>query len=286
MSTQNQQATTLCNVWMITRADGEVFGFTDHDRELLVEGVVCQASSGLTGSALQGSTGLSVDNTEAMGALQSTRISSEDITEGKYDSAAVRVLRYNWADACVVKDLFNASIGEISVQDGAFVAELRGLAEPLNQPVGRVYQPSCDAILGDARCGVNTASPTYRGIGTLISIEEGRILRVADVDAYPVKWFERGVAQLVENGVVRASSVIKADKLEAGARVIELWFATNVEASASVEVRLTAGCNRTAGQCRTKFGNMLNFRGFPTVPGEDWAMSYPSSRSVMDGGQR
>ena len=36
---------------------------------------------------------------------------------------------------------------------------------------------------------------------------------------------------------------------------------------------------------RLKFDNLLNFRGFPHVPGEDWMMRYPSSGSQNDGGR-
>ncbi|WP_159845869.1 DUF2163 domain-containing protein, partial [Brevundimonas sp. G8] len=39
-------ATTLCHVWRLERADGAVMGFTDHDRDLVVDGVVCRAASG------------------------------------------------------------------------------------------------------------------------------------------------------------------------------------------------------------------------------------------------
>ncbi len=43
-------------------------GFTDHDTELSFEGgVVFQPETGMTAAALAQSTGLSVDNTEALG---------------------------------------------------------------------------------------------------------------------------------------------------------------------------------------------------------------------------
>ena len=39
-------AATLCHVWRLKRADGAVMGFTDHDRDLVVDGVLCRAASG------------------------------------------------------------------------------------------------------------------------------------------------------------------------------------------------------------------------------------------------
>ena len=61
--------TTVCHAWAITRGDGVVLGFTDHDRDLSFDGVDFRAGTGLTAMALQQETGLSVDNSEAIGAL-------------------------------------------------------------------------------------------------------------------------------------------------------------------------------------------------------------------------
>lgn len=66
--------TTLCRCWAITRADGVEYGFTDHDLPLSFEGVTFKAETGLTAAALTQSTGLSVDNSEALGALSDAAI--------------------------------------------------------------------------------------------------------------------------------------------------------------------------------------------------------------------
>lgn len=51
-------ATTLARCFAVTRKDGAVMGFTDHDRDLSFEGIVFRADSGLTAKAIQQSTGL------------------------------------------------------------------------------------------------------------------------------------------------------------------------------------------------------------------------------------
>jgi uncharacterized phage protein (TIGR02218 family) len=40
-------------------------------------------------------------------------------------------------------------------------------------------------------------------------------------------------------------------------------------------VRLVAGCDKTPETCHAKFGNILNFRGEPHIPGNDKVFSYP-----------
>jgi hypothetical protein len=154
-------ATTVCRAWAVTRRDGVVLGFTDHDRDLAFEGVVFRAASGLTASAVQQGTGLAVDNTEALGALSDAGLTEADILAGRYDGAEVRLWQVNWADVDQREMLFRGSVGEITRAGGAFRAELRGLTEMLNQPRGRVFQRDCSAVLGDGQCRVETGLPMF-----------------------------------------------------------------------------------------------------------------------------
>ena len=56
-----------------------VLGFTDHDRELAFEGIVFRPDSGLSARAVVQGSGLSVDNTEAAGALSDSAITEIDL---------------------------------------------------------------------------------------------------------------------------------------------------------------------------------------------------------------
>ena len=56
------EVTTLATCWQITRRDGVVLGFTDHVRDLEVDGVTYQAASGYTRTAIRGTADLAVDN--------------------------------------------------------------------------------------------------------------------------------------------------------------------------------------------------------------------------------
>ena len=116
--------TTLARCWALTRKDGVTFGFTDHDCELAFEGITFKADTGLSARALQQSTGLSVDNTEAMGALSDAAVTEADIEAGRFDDAELRAWLVNWADPDVRWLQFRGSIGEIRRSGGAFTAEL------------------------------------------------------------------------------------------------------------------------------------------------------------------
>lgn len=64
-------ATTLCRCWVITRRDGIVLGFTDHDEDVPLDAVICLTGTGLTASEATQQLGLAVTVTELSGALSS-----------------------------------------------------------------------------------------------------------------------------------------------------------------------------------------------------------------------
>lgn len=154
-------STSVCRSWVIRRRDGVVLGFTDHDRDLVVDGVTCRADTGMTARALQQTTGLSVDNTEAFGALSASAITEDDLVAGRFDRAEVVAYLVNWANPQDFLIQFRGNLGEISRVGGSFKAELRGLTDLLNRPHGMAYTPGCSAVLGDSRCRFDLGQPGY-----------------------------------------------------------------------------------------------------------------------------
>jgi uncharacterized phage protein (TIGR02218 family) len=276
-------AATVCQAWPVLRADGVGYGFTDHDRDLTFDGLLFKASSGLTASALSQGTGLSVDNAEAMGALSDAAITGADVLAGRFDDAEVRIWLVNWADVSARMEQFRGSFGEISRAGGAFRAELRGLAEALNRPQGRVYHKSCPAVLGDGHCGFDLSQEGFSAEVAVVSVDADGRLQLP-VLSMPAGWFERGRLRVLSGAAVGLVGVVKFDLVAAGARVVELWTGLAVTLAAGDLVRLEAGCDKTADTCRAKFNNFMNFRGFPHLPGEDWLTSYPVTGQALTGG--
>ncbi len=279
-------ATTVARAWALERADGAVMGFTDHDRDLAFDGITFRADSGLSARALAQSTGLAVDNTEAAGALSDAALREEDILAGRYDGAALRIWEVNWADVAQRRMIFRGTLGEISRADGAFRAELRGLAEALGQPQGRVYQGVCPAVLGDAACGVDLSQPGMSSERPAEAIEGGRVFRFEGFAGFEERWFEKGRLRVLSGAAQGLAGVIKNDRMSGAGRIIELWEPIPAGVAPGDMLRIEAGCDKRAATCRLKFGNFVNFRGFPHIPGEDWLMAVPRSDAVNDGGSR
>lgn len=268
-------STTVCRAWTVRRRDGLVLGFTDHDRDLLVDGVSCRADTGMTARALQQTTGLSVDNSEAFGALSAAAITEADLTAGRFDGAEVQAYLVNWAAPEDFLLQFRGSLGEISRADGSFKAELRGLTELLNRPHGMAYTPGCSAVLGDGRCRFDLRQPGYFADVAVNAADDGRIFTFHDFASFDERWFEGGRFTPISGAASGLVGVVKIDRQTGRERRIELWQSLRAPITAGDMVRIEAGCDKSATTCRVKYSNFLNFRGFPHIPGEDWLASYP-----------
>jgi len=276
--------THTCRCWLVTRKDGFVLGFTDHDLPLAFEGIDFLPESGLTARAIEQTTGLSVDNTEAMGILSADAITEADILAGRYDGAEVKSWIVNWGDVEQRLLQFVGTIGEIQRDGHSFQAELRGLTEALNQPQGRIFQKPCSAILGDHNCGFNLDDLGYSTTAVISEARSGKFFEFENVAGFEARWFERGRFVAQTGAAAGLVGVIKNDRSDGTMRKIETWEQIRADIAPGDTVRLEAGCDRRTTTCRLKFNNLVNYRGFPTIPGEDWLMSVPRKDGANDGG--
>src|SRR5687767_13279791 len=86
-------ASTLCHAWLLKRADGAESGFTDHDDDLEVDGVLCRAASGWTMGAAESAVGLAAGSAATAGVLDDVGITEADLGAGLYDRAEVALWR-------------------------------------------------------------------------------------------------------------------------------------------------------------------------------------------------
>ena len=267
--------TTLCRCWRLTRTDGKTFAFTDHDTALSFDDTEFHPTEALTARALEQSTGLSVDNTEAMGALSDAGLTEEDILAGRFDGAEVEIFEVDWSSPGIFRLLFTGELGEIERAGGAFKAELRGLTERLNVPHGQLYQRLCRAALGDMDCRVNIGAQAYAFDTTVIAVD-GPALTVPALGA-PDGWFEHGTFSVMDRSADGLIRRIRGDTLMLDQRRIVLTEAVGAGLAPGDPVRLIAGCDKRDATCAGKFDNIVNFRGCPHLPSEDWLFAYPRS---------
>ncbi len=276
----DEGTTTLCWCWRITRADGVALGFTDHDRTLSFDGTEFEPESGLTASEVRSGSDLSVDAQDAEGVLTSDRITETDILDGCWDNAEVELWRVNWADTGQRVLMRRGAIGQIRRGRLAFVAEVRSLAHVLGQTVGRTFQASCDAALGDARCGVDLESPVNKGTGTVLDLVRDRAFTASGLGGFEAGWFGFGTIDWTSGANAGRRAEITAHDLTDSIAVLTLLEAPVRAIAEGDTFTIRAGCDKRIETCGAKFANTSNFRGFPHIPGQDAVLRYAS----RDGG--
>jgi len=277
-------ATTLCWCWTLTRRDGVVQGFTDHDVPLTFDGVTYGAVSGFTASEVQSMMDLAIDNLTLAGALSSETLNEDDLAAGRYDDAAVEIWRVNWAATDQRVLMRKGNLGQVTRSGHGFQAEIRGLAHILSQPVGRVFGHLCDADLGDARCGIALAGFTANG--TVANVSDARRFSVEGLDNFANGWFTAGKLTFTSGTNMGAAADVKRHSASGGIVTLELWQAMSEAVATGDAFTIIAGCDKQFVTCKAKFSNPDNFRGFPYMPGNDAVVAAPEPGQVLDGGSR
>lgn len=261
--------TTTAWCWKLTLQDGAVMGFTNHDRDLVINNITYEASSGFEPTAVDTTNDMATDNLDVTGMLDSERIKATDISNGRFDFAEVEIFLCNWAKVTdPVLILRRGTIGRISHGKNGFQAEVRGLLEAFQQAAGLAYQKQCRAQFGDSQCGLNKAAYTFTGSVTSISQDGSFSTDLTQEDDY----FSYGVIRFDRTG--EEMEVKKYSQTGGGISLFlpVLSFAVGDTFSVS------AGCDGNFSTCKTRFSNVFNFRGEPFIPGNDLMASYPGKQ--------
>jgi uncharacterized phage protein (TIGR02218 family) len=269
-----QEVTTLATCWKVTRRDGVVLGFTDHDVTLTLQNVPYKAQTGMTPTAVSSSLGLAVDNLDVEGLLSDASITQEDILAGKYDDAAIEVFLVNYKDLAAGKiQLTSGWLGQVTLKGQQFVAELRGLSEKLQQTIGEVYTPTCRANLGDSRCKKNLAAYTVTGTITAVTgLERFRDAARSEIAGY----FSYGTVTFTSG----ANAGFKTEVREFINGDFSLFMPVPKPLMVGDTYQAIAGCDKRLDTCIGRFQNAVNFRGEPHVPGTDKILETSATRSI------
>ncbi len=279
-------ATSLCRCWLITRRDGVVMGFTDHDQDLTIEGVTCKANTGLQAGELESELGLAAGLGAVQGAVQDEGLSAEDLRNGLYLGAEVQEWVVDWQAPADRVHLHTQTLAKLNEDDGRFVAELEGPMAALAKPMGRVYGRDCDATLGDGRCGVDLADEALSASGTVTAILGPRHFVVSGLAAFAAGWFDRGTLTWGTGDNVGQDHVVSVHRVRDGVHEVHVHSEPDESVQLGDGFEIIAGCDKCLKTCRDKFNNIQNFRGFPHMPGDDFILSAPRAGEHNDGGSQ
>lgn len=278
--------------------DGTILGFSTHDVDIVYDDgegpVIYRAASGFTATASATKSDLSVDNSEALGFLDSGSILETDIRSGAYDNCDIWIRLVNWADLTMGDVLLRrGTIGVVKMKNQQFTAEVRGLAAKLTARIGDTYGPVCRATFGSGLNGIDMNShylckfdvTTVRQTGSIASVVDLRTIMPAagltgqggSTGSASAGWFDDGFITFTSGALSGGSFEIK----RWDGSTLEFFLDFPELPTADDTFTIEAGCNHLAdpvtGDCQNKFSNIVNFQGEPFIPGMDQLLDYPSS---------
>lgn len=267
------EVTTLATCWKITRRDSEVLCFTDHDADLVIGGETYRAATGMTPSAVTSQAGLSIDNLELEGLIRDDGITEADLLAGRYDHAELNIFLVNYAAPAEGSlHLKTGWLGEVSLRDGMFVVEVRGISAALNQTIGEVYTPTCRAKLGDGRCKIDLEDYAHSGsITALDGVQAFYDSSREEADGY----FAYGTITFTSGANEGLSMEIR--DYANGRFGLFLPLPNPLQTGDAYDA--VAGCDKRFDTCMARFSNALNFRGEPHVPGTDRILETAATRT-------
>jgi uncharacterized phage protein (TIGR02218 family) len=262
-----QETTEFCTLWKVTRSDSTVFRFTDHDRDVEMSDGTYLASSGYVASQARTQAGLNVDDVEVTAVFDAAAITETDLSAGLWDGATVEIFSAIWSlPSAGARMIRKGTIGQVRHDGVVFRAELRGMMDRLSANVGRIFGPACDAELGDSRCGVSLTAFTHSLTVTSVTSRTVFADSALDDSATPAGYFDGGLIEWLTGANAGRSMEIK---LHATGGVFTLFLPMVSDIAVGDTATVIAGCDKSFGTCRDVFNNVVNFRGFPSIPGND-----------------
>jgi uncharacterized phage protein (TIGR02218 family) len=261
--------TTLCTCWRVELTDGAIYRFTDHDSKITIpDDGDYEPNSGFVASNIDTKTKLSVENLEASGFLSSDIIKEIDLMSGRWDFARVEIFRVNWNSIADGKDVLTSGrIGRIAQDKNTFKAEIRGLSNAYSQVLGKIYQPSCRASLGDNKCKVDMSAFTV--FGELTDVSEDNLTLTDSNRIEPDQYFSGGLITMTSGDSIGLSAEVRSYS----SGVISLQIQLPRGSKIGDGYTMKAGCYKRFNEdCVARFHNGINFRGEPHLPGYDRLM--------------
>ena len=261
----DRELDAVATFWRIYRRDGVTLAFTSHDRDLAFGGILHRAAPGMLPAAIRLTSDLSEDSAEVEGALSHASISGADLAAGLFDEAEIEIGAIAW-ETLEHQTLYSGRIGVIEDDGNGFTAEFRSAKQALEVDLVPRTSPTCRAAFCGPGCGLSAYDFTTLATLTAIDLDFNRIQLGGAAGPDHV---DGQVRFLAGSQTGLTFNIVSSDGD---------WFTLDrslVEGTPiGTRAELREGCDHTFQTCSSRFGNALNFRGEPFLPGNDLLSRY------------
>lgn len=258
---------TIAHCWKIERKDGVIIALTNHDKNLVIDGLTYSPLAAPESTSLSFSTALNVDNTEMTSVLASEFINELDILGGKYDYAVTTIFIYDYVANSTIKTLVSGYIGEVTTTNRTYTAEVRGYAQHLQKKHFKITTRTCPLIFGEQ--GTNKCNKSLAGLEETTTISEVSGQQKFKINSSAVnEFYTNGVVEWMsgQNLGIRLDIALYRDQ------EVTLWESMPYPISVGDSVKMTAGCLKTLDAC-ISYNNIENYGGDPFLPGNDYYLA-------------
>jgi uncharacterized phage protein (TIGR02218 family) len=196
---------------------------------------------------------------EGLPFLTAVRIGAFDGAEFSYERAYMPQANPTDTSAGSVL-MFLGRVADVEMGRSVCSFTIASHMEILNKPFPRnLYQAGCINTLYDASCTL--ASSSFTATGVAAGGSTPRLVMTASI---------LGAAGLYDLGKITMTSganagITRPVRSWNGANQIALSYPFPVAPAAADTFDIARGCDKTTTACN-RFGNIANFRGFPTIP--------------------
>lgn len=264
-------ATTVASCVRFTRTDLNVYAFTSLDVPLTISGVKYLAGID-SPSSVYARLGLSTDNLDVSGVIDSVLVTDDDLIAGRWHFAAVEVFEVNYADLSQgVHAISSGVLGRVRMEGPTYRAEVLGLTHLMQQRIGRMATPTCHWDVFDANCGLDVNTfPNAKHTGTVTQVDTVWQFRDASI-GQPTGWFDGGKLTWLNGPNAGLSMEVK--QYDATLDTVVLRQAMPFAVAIGHGYEMSAGCDKTRTTCRDKYNNRKRFGGLAELPGTDRILS-------------
>lgn len=260
---------TLATLWKLTTTAAVVYGYTSHVADLVEDGVTYTSAQGVSPTSLKITLGQGVDNFNVMCLFTSTGITESDLRAGTLDGAVLDMFIVNYRDVAAGRiALFRGRLGNVTLRNGEWEAECRGLIQHARQPIGMIASPVCRWNFGGAECGIDPATDT----GTVTSRTNDREFASTGITGAGDGFYAYGIIEFTSG--LNDGRRMEVKKYTSATGALELTQAMPFTVAIGDAFTIYEGCDGLWPTCKAK-SNSARFGGEPHVPGLDKVLRRP-----------
>lgn len=254
--------TTITTCWRITLSNGELISFTEHDKDITINGIEYKSDMLISSTAMESRSGLIPNNLDIELSLPLIDPCKTDGSD--YEEASVEVELIDFANTSNIPiQIFCGYITSTTITTSSLKATIQSYSDKLNNTIGEVYSPLCRADFCDFKCKLSEDSFSF-----IYSIT-----KIIDKITF---FSEEAIA--IENGLLNYGKIKIIEGVNLGMTfdikeningIIIITTPPIQDFSVGSRYKVTMGCDKKFETCINRFNNAINFRGEPNIPGYD-----------------